>query len=223
MSGFFKSFGKGILYLFVLPFLLIILALYGIAGLFGFVFLFFKSIILFFTGRSLNDDLPEDIEAKKRLYGEPVEEQPTFVPEEKPVEEKKEEFRVYQPEVDPFSARSANEDPYKAPTVEEGLWEKEPSVETTPVEEANTIEENPTESDEQIESSFDDLIEEPKMEEVVPTEEPEIDDSSFEQISTSDFDDSNKYTPRGSDELMSIDEDEPLEDDDDNGISFDNM
>lgn len=220
MGSFFKSFGKGILYLFVLPFLLIILALYGIAGLFGFIFLFFKSIILFFTGRSLNDDLPEDIEAKRRLYGDPIEEQES-VPQQ---EEKPEEFSVYHPDVDPFSVRSANEDPYKAPTVEEGLWgrqEPQPEPMENPINES--VEDVQEENIEQIASSLNDLVEEPKMETIPTIEEPQIDESEYQQISTSDIDDSNKYTPRGSEELMSIDDDDPLEDDDDAGISFDNM
>ncbi len=67
MANFFKSFGKGILYILVLPVLLIALAVYLVISIFVFIFLFIKSIVLFFTGHSLQEDLPEDIEAKKRL------------------------------------------------------------------------------------------------------------------------------------------------------------
>lgn len=67
MISFFKNFGKGVLYVLVLPFLLVGMALYGVVALFIFIFLAFKGLILFFTGRSLYEDLPEDIEAKKRL------------------------------------------------------------------------------------------------------------------------------------------------------------
>ena len=65
MGNFFKSFGKGVLYLLVLPFLLVILAIYAVVGLFVFLFEGIKAIILFFTGRSLFDDLPEDKQAKE--------------------------------------------------------------------------------------------------------------------------------------------------------------
>ena len=75
MVNFFKNFGKGVLYVLVLPFLLVGLAIYGVVAFFIFVFLAFKGIILFFTGRSLYEDLPEDIEAKKRLNGQPTAEQ----------------------------------------------------------------------------------------------------------------------------------------------------
>jgi len=76
MINFFKNFGKGILYVFVLPFLLIGLAIYAVVAIFIFIYLAFKGLILFFTGRSLYEDLPEDIEAKKRLAsanGAPIE------------------------------------------------------------------------------------------------------------------------------------------------------
>lgn len=67
MANFFKSFGKGILYILVLPVLLIALAVYLVISIFVFIFLFIKSVVLFFAGHSLHEDLPEDIEAKKRL------------------------------------------------------------------------------------------------------------------------------------------------------------
>lgn len=65
MGNFFKNFGKGILYLLVLPFTLVILSIYAVVGLFAFLFMGIKSIVLFFTGRSLYDDLPEDKKAKE--------------------------------------------------------------------------------------------------------------------------------------------------------------
>lgn len=64
MEGLFKSFGKGLLYIFVLPFFLLVMAGYALVGLIAFIFLFFKSIILFFCGRSLDIELPEDKKAK---------------------------------------------------------------------------------------------------------------------------------------------------------------
>ena len=67
MILFFKNFGKGVLYVLVLPFLLVGMAVYGVVALFIFLFMSVKALILFFTGRSLFDDLPEDKEAKKRI------------------------------------------------------------------------------------------------------------------------------------------------------------
>lgn len=83
MNTIFKSIGKGIGYFFLFPGLLIAIAIYAVFGLIVFIFQFFKLIFLFFTGRNLFSDLPEDIELKAM--------QSKSVPEEEPVEEKKEE------------------------------------------------------------------------------------------------------------------------------------
>ena len=72
MINFLKSFAKGILYLLVLPAIIVALAIYAVVALVMFIYLAIKGIILFFTGRSLYDDLPEDIEAKKRLNPAPA-------------------------------------------------------------------------------------------------------------------------------------------------------
>lgn len=69
MMALLKNVGKGILYIIGLPFFLIVLAGTAVFGLFLLVFMFFKSIVLFFTGRSLDDDLPEDIRVKEIKTG----------------------------------------------------------------------------------------------------------------------------------------------------------
>ena len=84
MMSVLKTVGKGILYILGLPFFLIILVGVGIAGIFVLIFMFFKSIILFFTGRSLDDALPEDKRAKEIKEGRtapaagPIFEQPVY-------------------------------------------------------------------------------------------------------------------------------------------------
>lgn len=72
MVNFLKSFAKGILYLLVLPAIIVALAIYAVVALVMFIYLAIKGIVLFFTGRSLYDDLPEDVEAKKRLNPTPA-------------------------------------------------------------------------------------------------------------------------------------------------------
>lgn len=67
VASFFKSIGRGIIYFFTVPVFIVALAIYAIICFFGFLFLMIKSIILFFKGKPLDYDLPEDIEAKKRL------------------------------------------------------------------------------------------------------------------------------------------------------------
>ncbi|HPY79930.1 MAG: hypothetical protein GXY57_01810 [Erysipelotrichaceae bacterium] len=65
MENIFKTVGKGLLYLLVLPVFLLVITGYALVGAFCFIYLFFKSIILFFSGRSLKIELPEDVKAKK--------------------------------------------------------------------------------------------------------------------------------------------------------------
>ena len=67
MANFFKSFGKGLLYVILFPFIIVGIVLYAVFGLFVFVFQFFKLIYLFFTGRTLFSDFEEDIAAKAVL------------------------------------------------------------------------------------------------------------------------------------------------------------
>ena len=104
MLNFFKSFGKGILYVLVLPFLLVGLALYGVVAIFIFIFLAIKGLVLFFTGRSLYEDLPEDKEAKRRIAiangGVVEEDEPEQDEQEK--EPKQEEAKEDSIDNDPF-------------------------------------------------------------------------------------------------------------------------
>ena len=102
MLNFFKNFGKGVLYVLVLPFLVAGMALYGVFALFVFIFLAIKGLILFFTGRSLYEDLPEDKEAKKRIAianGQYVPEEPVAKIQEEIIKDKEEPAKV---ENDPF-------------------------------------------------------------------------------------------------------------------------
>ena len=105
MLNLFKNFGKGILYVLVLPFLLVGLAIYAVVALFIFIFLAIKGLVLFFTGRSLYEDLPEDKEAKKRIAianGEYKEETVTEEPKEETKEETFDEIKTDNIENDPF-------------------------------------------------------------------------------------------------------------------------
>lgn len=75
ISSIFKNIGKGIGYFFLFPILIIAIAIYAVAGIFVFIFQFFKMIVLFFTGRNLNSDLPEDVQVKAMLTEDTDEEE----------------------------------------------------------------------------------------------------------------------------------------------------
>ena len=147
MLNLFKNFGKGILYVLVLPFLLVGLALYAVVAIFVFLFLAIKGLILFFTGRSLYEDLPEDKEAKKRIAqanGATLEEpQETF-------QEEQQENILEDPQESQNEKEDIDNDPFYIPQYmkeEVQVEEQEPAQEEpvlneeTPVEESNIQEE----------------------------------------------------------------------------------
>ncbi len=88
MMSFFKSFGQGILYLLTLPVVLVILALYAAMGILIILFLMLKSVILFFKGKNIFNDFPEDVKVNEIL---------------KP-KSKDTEVEVVEPERDPTSS-----------------------------------------------------------------------------------------------------------------------
>ena len=67
MIGFLKTIGKGLLYVILFPVILAGIAVYAVFGLFVFIFQFIKSIVLYFSGRSISGDLDEDISAKEKM------------------------------------------------------------------------------------------------------------------------------------------------------------
>lgn len=67
MESFFKGIGKGILNILLLPVFIVGLALSAAIGIVVFIFEFFIKVGKFFTGKSLSNDLPEDIKAKEMI------------------------------------------------------------------------------------------------------------------------------------------------------------
>ena len=85
MVAVFKNIGKGALYVLALPLGLLAIAGYAVFGVFVFFFQFVRLIILFFTGRNLRSDLPEDIKAREIIEAN----------KPKPEEEKDESLSLY--------------------------------------------------------------------------------------------------------------------------------
>lgn len=148
MMAVLKNVGKGILYIIGLPFFLIVLALTALMGIFMLIFMFFKSIILFFTGRSLDDDLPEDIKVKEIKSGgkkttTSTDNQETPVSNNEPI-------------VEPYVASTNNQSPieqavfghqiYQEPVSQEEQIVEEPVIEEEPVATEIPQEEEPVSS-----------------------------------------------------------------------------
>jgi len=89
MGKFFKTILKGLLYILVLPLLLIFLAIYLVISLIGMFVVLIKGAISFFGGHNIFKELPEDIEAQRRLdiqngLNKEAEEQPLVQPQQGP-------------------------------------------------------------------------------------------------------------------------------------------
>lgn len=146
-----KTIGKGLLYIIGLPFFILVLAVFAVFGLFVLVFMFIKSIVLFFTGRSLDDELPEDRRAREIKEGkvcrttqttttDTATQQTTVTPTPQPVVTPKttkevsiEEY-VFEEPVAPQETIKKDD-----PVVQE-VVEEEPIIEEEPVKEEPVIE-----------------------------------------------------------------------------------
>ena len=62
-----KVFGRGVLVTVLLPVILLIWALYGVYCIGLFIFMFFKTTIEYFQGKTFDATLPEDLEARRLL------------------------------------------------------------------------------------------------------------------------------------------------------------
>ena len=70
MLSILKTFGLGLLYTVLSPFIVLILALYFVYTFLAFIIMFFINIFKFFKGKSITDKLPIDIEAEKILLAQ---------------------------------------------------------------------------------------------------------------------------------------------------------
>lgn len=62
-----KVFGRGVLTTLLLPVIILVWVLYGVYCIGLFIFMFFKSTIEYFQGKTFDADLPEDLESKRIL------------------------------------------------------------------------------------------------------------------------------------------------------------
>ena len=110
MLSFFKIFGQGVLYVILLPFIVLLLALYAVYCILVFIYMAIRNIIIFFSGGTPLGDMKEDVEAKKILMArqeaprqaayvssapQPVYQQPTY---QQPIEQPIPEASVTTPE-----------------------------------------------------------------------------------------------------------------------------
>ena len=210
MVNLLKTFGKGILYIIGFPFFVVALLIFGVIGIFLFVFHLFKSIIYFFTGQKFFPELPEDKELRLKqeaayaaAYPEEtiIDQDPIQETSEKPMieqvafsEEPEYEKPIYQ---EPKYRPLYEEPEYNEPKVEDPIPEETPTVE----EETPSLEEASFEQEE----TEDDVLSQ------LAREEPEhsIDTSMDEKVEEPVEEPLEEYVPKGSTYLDDIEEDDP--------------
>ena len=161
MVNLLKTFGKGILYIIGLPFFLVALLLFGVVGLFLFLFQLIKSVIYFFTGQKFFPELPEDKELRLKKEATSAMNNPQNDVQPEPRQDSQSIIYPYiaqepAPEPMPFM-----EEPDDQDTIEDACF--------------NNVEPEPEE-----ESVFKSLVREEPKEEPVEEPAPELEETTLE-------------------------------------------
>ena len=210
MVNLLKTFGKGILYIIGFPFFVVALLIFGVIGIFLFIFHLFKSIIYFFTGQKFFPELPEDKELRLKQEAAYAAAHPEeTIIDQDPIQENSEKPMIEQVAFseEPEYEKPIYQEPKYRPLYEEPDY-NEPKVEDPIPEETPTVEEE-TPSQEQAgfeqEETEDDVLSQ------LTREEPEhsIDTSMDEKVEEPVEEPLEEYVPKGSTYLDDIEEDDP--------------
>ena len=209
-----KAFGRGILYVILCPFFLVVLALFAVIGLLAFIFQLFKSIFYFFTGQKFFPELPEDKELRLQKEAEEAARnpQPAPAPQQTPqsnpiFEEIREERRVeVTPIVSPVpqSVEEAcfqdevKEEPAPAP-----IPEPEPEVTRMPEPEPEPEPQHLVSDEEADDAPLSDFLD------PFDDEQPKMRDEDNEILEV--------YRPKGNNDYTDADD---YDDDTDNGVNI---
>ena len=208
MVALLKTFGKGVLYVLGLPFFILALLIFGVIGIFAFLFQFFRSIIYFFTGQKFFPELPEDKELRLLKQGnttpEPAREvEPDIIMPYQDMEEPEPESVV-----EPIQEEPIKEEPV-VNTIEDACFKPSFDVEPEEKEPEEIIEEDVHE--EGLNDLLDDEPEEDPFETNIPMgdEEHTILETAEEKESEEDLvEELETYVPRSSNYADDLDEED---------------
>ena len=189
MVNLLKTFGKGILYIIGLPFFIVALVIFGVIGIFLFIFQLFKSIFYFFTGQKFFPELPEDKELRLRREAafagvnnsQPINQEPVMQEEDVYVPPMLHEASMV--EEPSFNEETQNND-NSSQSVEDACFEKEE------IKEEVFTEVRRNEPEKSVDLS-EPKVEEPKeeeLEEYVPKGSTFVDDIDEEDTNTGGVD-----------------------------------
>ena len=212
-----KAFGRGILYVILCPFFLVVLALFAVIGLLAFIFQLFKSIFYFFTGQKFFPELPEDKQLRLKREAEEAARNPQPQPQ----------APIQNQQTNNVFEEIYNEQPKAAPVV-------------TPMREPETVEQACFQEEVKPEPASAPIPTPAPAPAPMPEQEPESEPASNELLSDENADDapladfldpfndqpvmrdeSNEilevYKPRGNNDSFDADE---YEDDTDSGVDI---
>ena len=218
-----KAFGRGILYVILCPFFLVVLALFAVIGLLAFIFQLFKSIIFFFTGQKFFPELPEDKELRLKREAEEAARnpQPQPAPQAAPIQNQQSNLifeEVYdenafleEPEVAPIVKAAPQPEPQ---SVEQACFQEEPKYEApapqpAPMPASRMPEPEPEPEPEEL-ISDEEADDAPLSDFLDPfNDEPPMRDESNEILEV--------YRPKGNNDYADADD---YEDSTDNGVNI---
>lgn len=236
MIGLLKTFGKGILYVLGFPFFLVALVLFGVIGLFVFIFQLIRSIIFFFTGQKFFPELPEDRQLRLMREGPekeeaPASEMPTPEPAPQPQKEDPIIFPfVSEPEEEPVSEENILRDSLRNQTVEEACFKQEVEEEVQLAEEKEEVNQELSSllddgSEEEEELSEDSSIEESQPEEPANLEddfeETVLETSQSRVVEEEEEEELEQYIPKSSNYSDDLVDDDDTDDDGGVDIKYD--
>lgn len=218
-----KAFGRGILYVILCPFFLVVLALFAVIGLLAFIFQLFKSIFYFFTGQKFFPELPEDKELRLKREAEEAARnpQPQPAPQAAPIQNQQSNLifeEVYdenafleEPEVAPIVKPAPQPEPQ---SVEQACFQEEPKYEApapqpAPMPASRMPEPEPEPEPEEL-ISDEEADDAPLSDFLDPfNDEPPMRDESNEILEV--------YRPKGNNDYADADD---YEDSTDNGVNI---
>ena len=235
MVGLLKTFGKGILYVIGFPFFLVALLLFGVVGLFAFIFQLFRSIIFFFTGQKFFPELPEDKELRLMKEGPEKEEtatskQPAAAAQPSPQMGKESNiiypyFEEPEPEPEPVPEETIIQNVSKSSTVEEACFQNDANDEVQ-------LAEQEEETGPDLSSLLDDESKEENVLDDSSNEEPIVEDdqddleetlveTTTEEPEEEEEEELEQYVPQSSNYSDDVLDDDDTDDDGGVDIKYD--
>ncbi len=219
MVNLLKTFGKGILYILGFPFFIVALLIFGVIGIFLFIFHLFKSIIYFFTGQKFFPELPEDKELRLKQEAAYAAANPQPIIDQDPIiQDDNDQLPPPVIQEAQFNEEPAYEKPiyieskyrplYDEPSTNEPVQEETPKQEEIEPETNTEVESVEEACFEQEEHEQKETKDEDVLSELARNEPEQSIDTSSNKEEPVDDEPLEEYVPKGSTYINEIEEDD---------------